>query len=833
MGSSSSTPPPPPTIHCTFNLNDKGQKIGYRIFTSNGKRARGTLGEDYGIYFHTFGNECGDFADFVREYFAKIKAKDNYYLKDGSEFLKRFVEIKGSITLKIPENTTWLYNVDIPSKPWSPGIPRVFYKDDYYKETTQSINTRNKLKNSYDTLFNYLDEISKELNLIESPKKDYINKHVNEASRLLDVLTKNEKQILKIDILNILRHRKILTIMENDMKKKKPKMVLTRYYNVQRLGQFFFEGVHFQLHKEQSPKNFEFWARYFNDYVTKMKVYGDKIKKGTDIENNLKDYRKINALYISLRSDTFWNGLNSAEDIATKYLTSIYNICSILISKIKNFTIKSMINNINIDDLKLVELADKIIIKLIPEIIGVVELEPGKNSKYNSIINNLRNLKDNYKKLKETRGKFKTLRLFNQTYKFKCGKFGQEHHMILTFNSRKNEPYLINPTDKFKEGGVLYSPNIYKEEIGPLCVKQKNEKGYRSLERCYDYESKQRCESNLNSIDKTTTSSTFKKELIDTINGINIYGSSAKLFNPNSTLHNKEIDNTNGDKIRNLKIKLDTTEAQPTIKNLKPTTTIATTTTEYIHKEVIQQPPPETTQAKLLKIPDPIIPNGNYYVSLVDKNGSEKYVNVFKKEMNNKIYYFLKSVNKDTNKDQSYQNKLKNNSIFTVRNNPFPNYNNKPYNFITIEFKVANNNNQSTYFLRTEDNTSKVIITNKDTDIEKPFNWYFLPEYINESPNENGPIEVYLKPVTENLKDYCYLNDDNETKNDKNLQYIENDATINPILNILLNNNRTSLNDDENIPIIRCNSDLKPVSIEDKKPVSYLKFEFHSSLEQN
>jgi len=152
---------------------------------------------------------------------------------------------------------------------------------------------------------------------------------------------------------------------------------------------------------------------------------------------------------------------------------------------------------------------------------------------------------------------------------------------------------------------------------------------------------------------------------------------------------------------------------------------------------------------------------------------------------------------------------------------------------IVIICYYRSNNNQSTYFLRTEDNTSKVIITNKDTDIEKPFNWYFLPEYINESPNENGPIEVYLKPVTENLKDYCYLNDDNETKNDKNLQYIENDATINPILNILLNNNRTSLNDDENIPIIRCNSDLKPVSIEDKKPVSYLKFEFHSSLEQN
>ena len=824
MGSSSSTPPPPPTKYCGINLNDKGQKIGYRIHTLTNPFNNIVTKYNIGIY-----NTCGDFADFVRKYFADIKAKDNYYLKDGSEFLKRFVEIKGSITLKIPENTSWLYNIDTREVP-----PGGYDNHDYYKETTQSINTRNKLKNSYDTLFNYLDEINKELSLIESPKKDYINKRVDEASRLLDVLTKNEIQILKIDILNILRHRKILTIMQDDMEKQAPIMVLTRYYNVQSLGQILFWWSHYQLHKEQSPNRFEYWTRDFNDYVTKMKVHGDKIKKGTDIENNLKDYRKINALYNSLKSDTFWNGLNSAEDIATKYLTSIYDICSILISKIKNFTIKSMINNINIEDRKLVELADKIIINLIPEIIGVVELEPGNNSKYDSIINNLRNLKDNYKTLKETREKFRTLRLFNQTYKFKCGKFGQEHHMILTFNSRKNEPYLINPTNKFKEGGVLYSPNIYKEEIGPLCVKQKNEKGYRSLERCYDYESKQRCESNLNSIDKTTTSATFKKQLIDTINGISIYGSSAKLFNPNSTLHNKEIDNTNRDKMRNLKIKLDTTEAQPTIKNLKPTTTIATTTTEYIHKEVIQQPPPETTQAKLLKIPDPIIPNGNYYVSLVDKNGSEKYVNVFKKEMNNKIYYFLKSVNKDTNKDQSYQDKLKNNSIFTVRNNPFPNYNNKPYNFITIEFKVANNNNnQSTYFLRTEDNTSKVIITNKDTDIEKPFNWYFLPEYINESPNENGPIEVYLKPVTENLKDYCYLNDDNETKNDKNLQYIENDATINPILNILLNNNRTSLNDDENIPIIRCDSDLKPVSIEDKKPVSYLKFEFHSSLEQN
>ena len=801
MGGSSSSTPPPPTVKCLGYASDKYQTIDYYMYKWNT-------------------GKCGDMAVFIREWFTLLENKDTMYLKSGTEFNGRFNKIKGKIKLKIDENESWTYNID--------RLEKYSIDDEYFRETDDSIKKYSYSIDSLTTIMDTLSKINNELIAITSTKRAHIIAQTNKISELLKTLTDDENKLLITDFKEILNYRRIVTIVMNDQNNKSNWVKAAPFYN---LLSFLVLGVkpvtlHQKLGKDRGDNNFEFIIMFnYLIFKSKIKVYKNEIVKGTDIEQKIKDYRKVMGIINELVLNDSWLNVPSEANIAKNYLTIVFKICDTLISKLKDFAINKITNNTYIDDEKLVELGDTIIVNLVPNIIEAVTDEIGENDNYNNIIEGLRTIRDDYIKLKETINKISVLQVFNQRYKFKCGKFNNKYHMILSFKEKKYSQYLLNPNDKFRINDYPYSPSIYKKEIGPLCVKQKNEKGYRSLERCYDYESKQRCESNLNSIDKTSSAATFKRELIDTINGIDIYGSSAQLFNPNSKLHDTKLNNYNKDDVNKL-------NENPIILKAKSTTTTVPTTTEYIHKEVIQQPPPETTQAKLLKIPDPIIPNGNYYVSLVDKNGSEKYVNVFKKEINNKIYYFLKTVNKDITKDQSYQDKLKNNSIFTVRNKPFPNYNNKPYNFITIEFKVSNNSNQDTYFLRTEDNTNKVIITNKDADIEKPFNWYFLPEYISESQNENGPIEVYLKPITEDLKDYCYLNNDNETKNDKNLQYIENDVTINPILNILLNNNKNSLNDDENLPIIACNS-KKPVSIEDKKPVSYLKFEFHSSLKEN
>jgi hypothetical protein len=792
MGGSSSTPPPPPTVKCLGEANDKYQIIGYHMYKWNT-------------------GKCGDMAVFIRDWFTKLENRDTMYLKSGTEFNGRFNKIKGKIKLKIDENTSWTYNIDRQTQLES-------VTDEYFLETSDSIK---KYSNSIDLLTMIMDTLSKinnELIAITSTKREHIIEQSNKISELLKTLTDNDNKLLITNFKEVLNYRRIVTIVMNDQNNNSNWVKAAPFYN---LVSFLILGVkpvifHQKLTKDRGNDNFEFIivSNYFM-FITKIKIYEKEIVQGTHIEQKIIDYRKVMAIINHLVLNDSWINMPSEADIAKNYLTIVFKICDTLISKLKDFAINKITNNTYIDDEKLVELGDTIIETLIPNIVEAVTDEIGKDDNYNSIIEGLRIIRDDYIKLKETINKISVLQVFNQRYKFKCGKFNDKYHMILSFKERKYDQYLLNPNDEFKINNYLYSPSIYKKGIGPLCVKQKNENGYRSLERCYDYESKQRCELNLNSTDKTTSAATFKRELIDTINGIDIYGSSAQLFNPNSKLHNTELNNYKKNDVNKLNEK-------PVILKAKSTTTTVPTTTEYIHKEVIRQPP-ETTQAKLLELPDPIIPDGNYYVSLVDKNESEKYVNVFKKEINNKIYYFLKTVNKDITKDQSYQDKLKNNSIFTVRNKPFPNYNNKPYNFITIEFKVSNNSNQDTYFLRTEDNTNKVIITNKDTDIEKPFNWYFLPEYISESPNENGPIEVYLKPITEDLKDYCYLNNDNETKNDKNLQYIENDATINPILNILLNNNRNSLNDDEKLPIIACNS-KKPL-LNKGEPKSYLKFE--------
>lgn len=812
-GSDSVFLPPTKLCEAAKRVNDKFYKLNYYMADSmimDSYEKRGYWRRGGGRYI------CGDMAVFIRRYFERISSNDRYYLNNlkNDEFKGRFNKIKGNIKLKIDENTSWTYYIDriLPYRLLS-------IEDEYFRETSDSMEKYDTLVNSLTKLMDTLSKIYDEVTMITSSKREHIIERANKISELLETLRVNNDKLLFKDFKEILNYRRIATLIVNDNNTgwgSRWRWVL-RYNLVAYLNSIYHRGNLYKLTNKRSENRYEFETHnYYNTVKNKIKNFKNEIVKDTNIEQNIKDYRKVIALVKFFLLNNSWSDMPVAEDLAQKYLTLIFNICSELISILKDFTINKINNNMNIDDSKLIDLADILIIKLVPNIIQSVTLEIGKNNKYNSVLESLRTLQADYKKLKVTMNKFNVLQVFNQRYKFKCEKFGNKYHMILSFNEQKYKQYLLNPNDEFKINSYPYSPSIYEEGIGPLCVKQKNEKGYRSLERCYDYESKQRCESNLNSIDKTTTSATFKKQLIDTIKGISVYESSAQLFNPNSKLHNKEFNNCKRNDVKELNEK-------PNIIKTKPITT-TTTTTEYIHKEIIRQPP-ETTQAKLLELPDPIIPDGNYYVSIVDKNGSEKYVNVFKKEINNKIYYFLKTVNQDTTKDQSTKDKLKNNSIFTVRNKSFPDYYNSPYNFITIEFKVANNNNQSnqsTYFLRTENDTNKVIITNKDTDndtytdIEKSFNWYFLPENINESPNENGPIEVYLKPITEDLEDYCYLNDDNEIESDDNLQQIKNDATINHILNILLNN-------DEDLPIIRCNSE-KPLSNRGE-PISYFKFE--------
>ena len=800
MGGSSSTPLPP-TVKCSKNSNDIFQKIDYPMY----KLDTGKL--DTG--------KCGDMAVFIRDWFTKLENKDNMYLKSGTEFNGRFNKIKKKIKLIVGEETSWTYNINRQTQLES-------VTDEYFLET---IDSRKKYSNSIDSLkmiMDTLSEIYNELIAITSTKREHINEKSNNVSILLNTLTDNDNKLLITDFKEVLNYRRIVTLIKKDQ--DSPNIISVNVVPFYNLLSFLIHEVkpvtyHKKLTKDRGNNDFEFdKENNYNMFVSKIENYKNEIVKGTCIEQKIKDYRKVMAIINHLVANNAWVGLASEEKLAQNYLTIIYEICDTLISKLKDFAINKIYNNTDIDDQKLVDLANTIIENLVPIIIKAITDEIGENDYYNSTLESLSIIRNDYIKLKGTINKNNVLQVFNQRYKFKCGQFNDKYHMILSFKERKYDQYLLNPNDEFKINNSPYSPSIYKKGIGPLCVKQKNEKGYSSLERCYDYESKQRCELNLNSTDKTSSAATFKRELIDTINGIDIYGSSAQLFNPNSKLHNTELNNYKKNDVNKLNEK-------PIILKANSTTTTVPTTTEYIHKEVIRQPP-EPTQAKLLELPDPIIPDGNYYVSLVDKNKSEKYVNVFKKEINNKIYYFLKTVNKDTNNDQDY----KDNSIFTVRNKSSSKFNNKPYNSITIEFKVSNN--QDTYFLRTEDNTYKVIITNKDTDtdtdtdtdkdtyIEKPHNWYFLPEYVNEKSdgNENGPIEVYLKPITTDLKDYCYLYDDN-------LQDIAEHSVLN-ILNTALHE---LLNEDEKLPIIACNSE-KPLS-NNGEPISYLKFEWHSSLE--
>lgn len=792
MGGSSSTPLPP-TVKCLIYLNDNYNKLGHNMH---------------------IGGRCGDMAVFIRDWFTKLENKDTMYLKSGTEFNERFNKIKGKIKLKVDENTSWTYNINRQTQLES-------VTDEYFLET---IDSRKKYSNSIDSLkmiMDTLSEIYNELIAITSTKREHINEKSNNVSILLNTLTDNDNKLLITDFKEVLNYRRIVTLIKKDQ--DSPNIISVNVVPFYNLLSFLIHEVkpvtyHKKLTKDRGKNDFEFDKK--NNYimfVRKIENYKNEIVKGTHIEQKIKDYRKVMAIINHLVAHNAWRGLASEEKLAKKYLTSIYNICDILISKLKEFAINKIYNTTDIDDQKLVDLANTIIENLVPIIIKAITDEIGENDYYNSTLESLRSIRDDYIKLKETINKISVLQVFNQRYKFKCD--DKTNHMILTFEGNEYEKYLLNPDDKYKINNSPYSPNI--KETGHLCVKHKNDNGYSTLEKCYDYESKEGCESNLKKTDKTdktyktdktSEDSTFKRELIDTINGISIYGFSAQLFNPNSKLHNEKLNNYDENDVNKLNEK-------PIILETRSTTTTVPTTTEYIHKEVIRQPP-ETTQAKLLELPDPIIPDGNYYVSLVDKNKSEKYVNVFKKKINNEIYYFLKSVNKD----QSNQDILKNNSIFTVRNKSSSEFN-KPYNFITIEFK-ANNNNGDTYFLRTEYNTSKVIITNKDTDI-KTYNWYFLPEYINESPNENGPIEVYLKPITKDLKDYCYLYDDNEIESDDNLRYIAGDSALISLNNAL----HKLLNEDEKLPIIACNSE-KPLS-NNGEPISYLKFEWHSSLEEN
>jgi len=783
MGGNSSTSLPP-TVKCSKNSNDIFQKIDYPMY----KLDTGKL--DTG--------KCGDMAVFIRDWFTKLENKDNMYLKSGTEFNERFNKIKGKIKLKVDENTSWTYNINRQTQLES-------VTDEYFLET---IDSRKKYSNSIDSLKMIMDTLSKinnELIAITSTKREHISEKSNNVSILLNTLTDNDNKLLITDFKEVLNYRRIVTLIKKDQ--NSPNMISVKVVPFYNLLSFLIHEVkpvtyHKKLTKDRGNNDFEFdKENNYNMFVSKIENYKNEIVKGTCIEQKIKDYRKVMAIINHLVANNAWVGLASEEKLAQNYLTIIYEICDTLISKLKDFAINKIYNNTDIDDQKLVDLANTIIENLVPIIIKAITDEIRENDYYNSTLESLSIIRNDYIKLKGTINKNNVLQVFNQRYKFKCGQFNDKYHMILSFKERKYDQYLLNPNDEFKINNSPYSPSIYKKGIGPLCVKQKNEKGYSSLERCYDYESKQRCELNLNSTDKTSSAATFKRELIDTINGIDIYGSSAQLFNPNSKLHNTELNNYEKNDVNKLNEK-------PIILKANSTTTTVPTTTEYIHKEVIRQPP-ETTQAKLLELPDPIIPDGNYYVSLVDNNESEKYVNVFKEKINN--YYFLKSVNQDTTNDQTY----KDNCIFTVRNKSFY-FNNKPYNSITIEFKVSNN--QDTYFLRTEDNTSKVIITNKDTDIEKPPNWYFLPEYVNEKSdgNENGPIEVYLKPITEDLKDYCYLYD--EIESDDNLPIIAEDSALNSLNTAL----HKLLNEDEKLPIIACNSE---------KPISYLKFEWHSSLE--
>jgi hypothetical protein len=428
----------------------------------------------------------------------------------------------------------------------------------------------------------------------------------------------------------------------------------------------------------------------------------------------------------------------------------------------------------------------------------------GENFKTENI-NKLIGIKDRYIRINKIAEKLVQMRVFNQTYKFKCQKFGNKVHVVLSYNNQNYENYLLNPNDTSKG-----TPTIYDEDIGPICIKDSNPNNIESRNICFDYEVMDACEAHLLQPGRVYSDSSFRKSPIDdkyvepltTANNQITYSMQGKLFNDKSNLHDTDFSNLS-------QINIDKLDTAPDIKERVTTTTTIPTTTQYIHTDVDSQPTTTTRQPDP-NIPDDVIPDGVYYFSIVEDT-VEKYLNLYKNTENNNFFIQRKDLTPDN----------KNNSIVVVKNivlNAFRN-NPQPVKFITINY--TDTVGQKYYLqINTDTHNDKIIIVEQRDTSYYPLtdNNYFLPvEHETPTISSNPIYSVNLKsalPSENNTDTYC--NNINEIAGNINLTQIESDSSINNIIHNLLN-----IRNDNNLPVIGCSFD---------DPNTYFKLEFKESI---
>lgn len=423
--------------------------------------------------------------------------------------------------------------------------------------------------------------------------------------------------------------------------------------------------------------------------------------------------------------------------------------------------------------------------------------------------NKLRDVKIQYIKLNNIAEDLLQLREFNQKYKFKCQQFGNKFHMTLAYNKSDYENYLLNPNNDFQS-----NPSIYDNDIGPLCIKSKNS------EECFDYETMSRCNNDLllnNEGINTDTGSSFTKQALDedniallsTANGQITYKMEGILFNKNSKLNNTNFSNTNQININDL-------DSKPEIRDRLTTTTTVPTTTQFINKDIDTQPPVVTRQNDP-NVPEDVIPDGVYYLSIVD-NTVKNYLTLFQNTENNNFFLQKTTINN------------RENSIVTVKNVVINEFSNDPppKKFITINYTDTNSN---TFYLQIDTsnhNDRIVIIEKRDTEnYSLTDNNYFLPKILPNSEASiinNNVYSVTLESVLPTNSTFEVGVPGNScgninNSNNANLDAIGSDITTNSIIHELLalingTSGQDSTSRPDQIPLIGCSLENSNVHFE-------------------
>ena len=144
------------------------------------------------------------------------------------------------------------------------------------------------------------------------------------------------------------------------------------------------------------------------------------------------------------------------ESVLTKYIDEINKISEKTFITWTNFN-RSSINH-DISDFK--ELAkllfdnndsNSLIFKTIIKLNNIDDHFNALGDNFKSKgFDKLINIKNNYNRINKIAEKLMQLRQFNQTYKFKCQKFGPKVHLVLSYNNQNYENYLLNPEDTSK-----------------------------------------------------------------------------------------------------------------------------------------------------------------------------------------------------------------------------------------------------------------------------------------------------------------------------------------------------------------------------------------------